>query len=63
MLVFKKSTGEFATTCRLNDREHEELLRTGNFGGEKDWFSGKVRNIPKDTNINILKNQGTKNDD
>ena len=34
--VFKKSTGEFTTTCRLNDRQHAELLRTGNFGGKKD---------------------------
>lgn len=28
------------------------MLRTGNFGGGKDWFSGRVRNIPKNATIN-----------
>lgn len=28
--VFKKSTGQFVTTCRLDPDEHTELLNTGN---------------------------------
>jgi len=44
--VFKKATGKFVTTCRLTDLENDELMKTGNFGGGKDWFSGKVNNLP-----------------
>ena len=33
--VFKKSTGQFVTTCRLTPAEEQELFKTGNFGGEK----------------------------
>jgi hypothetical protein len=61
--VFKKSTGEFATTCRLTDLEHHELLRTGYFGGGKDWFSSRVRNIPKNVTINTQNDEGTNKDD
>lgn len=46
-VVFKKLTGEFSTTCRLDDDEHTELLETGNFGGGKDWFSSIAKNISK----------------
>ena len=44
--VFKKSTGKFVTTCQLDRDEHNELLKTGNFGGGKGWFSGQVKNFP-----------------
>jgi hypothetical protein len=49
--VFRKDTGKFVTTCQLSDPEHEELMRTGNFGGGKDWFSGQVRNLPPQQNV------------
>lgn len=63
LLVFKQFTGEYVTTCQLDDKKHAELLRTGNFGDGEDLFSGKVRTVPKDTNINILNNPDTKNND
>lgn len=44
--VFKKSTGKFVTTCQLDRDEHNELLKTGNFGGGKGWVSGQVKNLP-----------------
>ena len=49
--VFKKSTGKFVTTCQLDRDEHNELLETGNFGGGKGWFSGQVKNLPPQPNI------------
>jgi hypothetical protein len=44
--VFKKETGNFVTTCQLNEAQDRELLETGNFEGAKGWFSGKVQNLP-----------------
>ncbi len=44
--VFKKSTGKFVTTCQLDPEEDAELKATANFGGGKDWFSRRVRNLP-----------------
>jgi hypothetical protein len=49
--VFKKSTGKFVTTCPLTEKEDAELKATGNFGGGKDWFSGQVRNLPPQKNV------------
>ena len=49
--VFKKSTGRFVTTCQLTIEEHNELLKTRNFGGGKGWFSGQVRNLPPQQTI------------
>lgn len=34
--VFKKSTGQFVTTCKLSKAEEIELVKTKNFGGEKN---------------------------
>jgi len=36
IVVFKRSTGEFITTCQLKPEERTELLETRNFGGGKD---------------------------
>lgn len=37
--VFKKETGNFVTTCQLTTDEHNALMKTGNFGGEKGWYN------------------------
>ena len=59
--VFKKSTGKFVTTCQLNPEEHEELLKTGNFGGGEGWFNGQVRNLPpQQTAVNRFESDVTK---
>ena len=58
--VFKKSTGKFVTTCQLDRDEHNELLKTGNFGGGKGWFSGQVRNLPpQQTAVNTFESDVT----
>nr|YP_010472364.1 hypothetical protein N4L43_pgp145 [Pleurosigma intermedium]UVG41975.1 hypothetical protein [Pleurosigma intermedium] len=44
--IFKRSTGEFMTFCEPNDDEREDLLETGNFGGQFGWFSGQAKNFP-----------------
>lgn len=44
--IFKQSTGEFITFCESNDVEREDLLETGNFGGQFGWFSGQAKNLP-----------------
>lgn len=44
--IFKRSTGEFMTFCEPNDDEREDLLETGNFGGQSGWFSGQAKNLP-----------------
>ena len=59
--IFKKdietNRGRFVTTCELDDDENKELFRTGNFGGGKDWFSGKVKNLlPKQTVVDTFEN-------
>lgn len=43
--IFKRSTGEFMTFCEPNDDEREDLLETGNFGGQFGWFSGQAKNV------------------
>ena len=58
--VFKKSTGKFVTTCQLDRDEPNELLKTGNFGGGKGWFSGQVRNLPpQQTAVNTFESDVT----
>jgi len=58
--VFKKSTGKFVTTCQLTAKEDAELLKTGNFGGEKGWFSGQVKNLPpQQTAVNTFESDVT----
>ena len=58
--MFKKSTGKFVTTCQLNRDEHNELLKTGIFGGGKGWFSGQVRNLPpQQTAVNTFESDVT----
>lgn len=44
--IFKRSTGEFITFCEPDDDEREDLLETGNFGGQFGWFSGEAKNVP-----------------
>ena len=44
--IFKRSTGEFMTFCEPNEDEIEDLLATGNFGGQSGWFSGQAKNLP-----------------
>ena len=39
--MFKKSKGKFVTTYQLNPEEHDELMTTGNFGGETKLYSGQ----------------------
>ena len=34
------------TFCEPNDDEREDLLETGNFGGQFGWFSGQAKNLP-----------------
>ena len=34
------------TFCEPNDYEREDLLETGNFGGQFGWFSGQAKNVP-----------------
>ena len=55
---FNKQTGNFVTTCQLTEAEERELKRTHNFGGGKDWFSGKANNLPPKniTPINSFEN-------
>ena len=54
---FKKSTRKFVTTCQLTAQEDAELKATGNFGGGKGWFSGKVNNLPpQQTAVNTFEN-------
>jgi len=58
--VFQKSTGKFVTTCQLDRDEHDELLETGNFGGGKGWFSGRVKNLPpQQTAVNTFESDVT----
>ncbi len=49
--IFKRSTGEFVTFCEPNDDEREDLLETGNFGGQSGWFSGQAKNLPPEQNV------------
>lgn len=44
--IFKRSTGEFITLCEPDDDKRENLLQTGNFGGQLGWFSGQAKNVP-----------------
>lgn len=44
--VFKKSNGRFVTTCQLNEKEHNELIATSNFGGRDNWYSRQGKNLP-----------------
>ena len=45
--IFKQSTGEFMKFCEPNDDdEREDLLETGNFVGQFEWFSGQAKNVP-----------------
>ena len=44
--IFKRSTGEFITFCEPNKVDREDLLETGNFGGQSGWFSGQAKNVP-----------------
>ena len=48
--IFKRSTGEFMTFCEPTDNERENLLETGNFGGQFGWFSGQAKNVPPKVN-------------
>ena len=44
--IFRRSTGEFMTICEPTEKEREDLLETGNFGGGFGWFSGQAKNVP-----------------
>ena len=44
--VFRKDTGNFVTTCQLTEKKDAELNTTGNFGGDKELYSGQVKNLP-----------------
>lgn len=44
--IFKQSTGEFMTFCEPNESERDDLLETGNFGGQSRSFSGQAKNVP-----------------
>ena len=44
--VFNKQTGNFVTTCQLEEDEEIELKATHNLGGGEDQFSDKVNNLP-----------------
>lgn len=58
--VFKKSTLNFVTTCQLDEDEHEELLETGNFDGEKGKYSKQFKNLPpQQTDVNPFKSDVT----
>ena len=58
--MFKKSTGKFVTTCQLKLKEHPDLLKTGNFGGQEGWFSGRTRNLPpQQTAVNTFESDVT----
>ena len=43
--VFKKSTGQFTTTCRLTLKEERFLLKTGNFVTEAVMNNQNIQNI------------------
>jgi len=57
--TFKKETGNIVTTCQLDEKEDIELKETGNFGGGKDWHSGKVKNLPPEniTPVNTFESE------
>ena len=44
--IFKRSTGEFITFCEPDEDEQNDLIKTGNFGGQFGWFSGQAKNVP-----------------
>ncbi len=44
--IFKWSTGEFITFCEPDEDEQNDLIKTGNFGGQFGWFSGQAKNVP-----------------
>ena len=44
--IFKRSTGEFITFCQPDNIEVNDLVKTGNFGGQTGWFSGQAKNLP-----------------
>lgn len=46
--MFKRSTGNFVTTCQLTPKEDAELKTTGNLGGNGREFSWKAKNLPPD---------------
>ena len=43
---FKRSTGEFMIFCQPDEDEIDDLMATGNFGGQTGWFSGQAKNLP-----------------
>ena len=56
LAIFKQSTGEFITFCEPNGDEHDELLETGNFGGQLEWFSGQAKNLPPRSDLESEQN-------
>lgn len=44
--IFKRLTGEFITFCQPDEDEINDLMETGNFGGQTGWFSGQAKNLP-----------------
>ena len=43
--IFKRSTGEFITVCEPTEDEANDIMKTGNFGGQLGWFSGQGKNL------------------
>lgn len=55
IVVFKKSTGNFVTTCQLTKQEVSYLKQTGNFGGKTEWVKGQAKNLPpQQTGVNTF---------
>ena len=54
IVVFKKLTKEFVTTCRLNFFEERKLLQTGNFCNGSGGSVLENKNIPESTNKDEL---------
>ena len=44
--VFLRSTGEFISFCEPDKDEKYDLMETGNFGGQDNWFSSTPKNMP-----------------
>ena len=54
--IFKRSTGEFITFCEPDEDEIEDLVETGNFGGQSGWFSGQGKNVPPKAKVKAEQN-------
>ena len=60
VIIFTRETGEFITFCQPDKFEVDDLMKTGNFGGQDGWFSGHSKNLPPNQSTqNVVDNEIT----